>query len=185
MLPETPEHKQVKLSISELVTLGLLFALKGVSGRAFYCWMRQNWQSLFPHLPERTRFFRRLQAHRKLTETFLAEPTLFGVIDSYGIELCHPIRQVHQPHRNRLGRKGFAGWRWIVGGKFCLLANKFGLITDWRVKTVNVSDTEFLPLVEAVSDQMCSCRYRLSAQNQSAGKLEDLLARRVERPDAD
>ncbi len=154
MLPKTKEHFQAKLSISELVTLGLLFALKGVFGRAFYRWIEQNWQSLFPHLPERTRFFRRLRAHRQLTEQFLAEPTLFGVIDSYGIELCHPIREVHQPHRERIGKKGFASWRWIVGGKLCVLANKFGLITDWTVKGANVSDTEFLPLVEAVKEKM-------------------------------
>lgn len=154
MLEKTPEHIQAKLSISELVTLGLLFALKGSSQHAFYRWLRQNWFALFPALPERTRFFRRLKTHRRLTEKFLAEPTIFGVIDSYGIELCHPIRENHQPQRKRLGKKGFASWKWIVGGKFCLLANKFGLVTDWSVKTANVSDQEFLPLVEAVSDRM-------------------------------
>jgi hypothetical protein len=154
MLPKMPEHKQAKLSRSELVTLGLLMALKGVSQRAFYRWIRQNWVDLFPGLPERTRLFRRLKTHRRLTEKFLGEPTIFGVIDSYGIELCHPIRENHQPHRRRIGKKGYASWKWIVGGKLCLLANKFGLITDWSVKTANVSDTEFLFLVEAVSDQM-------------------------------
>lgn len=153
MLPKMQEHIQAKLSISELVTLGLLFALKGTSQHAFYRWLRQNWSGLFPNLPERTRLFRRLKTHRQLTTQFLAEPTLFGVIDSYGIELCHPIRQIHQPHRKRIGKKGFASWKWIVGGKFCLLANKFGLITAWSVKTANVSDQEFLPLVEAVSDK--------------------------------
>lgn len=139
---------------SEFVTLGLLLALKGSSQRAFYRWVSQNWKPLIPALPERIRFFRRLKAHQKLTEQFLAEPTLFGVIDSYGIELCHPIRENHQPHRNRIGKKGLAAWRWIVGGKLCVLANKFGLITDWQVRTANVSDTEFLPLVEAVQDKM-------------------------------
>lgn len=154
MLPKMPEHKQAKLSLSELVTLGLLLALKASSQHAFYRWIRQNWIDLFPNLPDRTRLFRRLKVQRKLTEKFLAEPTLFGVIDSYGIELCHPIRENHQPKRNRIGRKGFASWKWIVGAKFCLLTNKFGLITDWSVKTANVSDQEFLPLVERVSEQM-------------------------------
>ncbi len=154
MLNETQEHLQAKLSISELATLGLLFALKGSSQRAFYRWIKQNWIALFPALPERTRFFRRLKTHRQITEKFLAEPTLMGVIDSYGIELCHPIREVHQPHRKRIGRKGFASWKWIVGGKFCLLTNKFGLVTNWQVRTANVSDQEFLPLVEAVENQM-------------------------------
>jgi hypothetical protein len=154
MLPNEPKHFQAKLSSSELITLGLLFALKGVSQHAFYRWLKQNWSELFPNLPERTRFFRRLKTHRRLTEKFLAEPTVFGVIDSYGIELCHPIRENHQPRRARIGKKGFASWKWIVGGKFCLLANKFGLVTDWSVKTANVSDQEFLPLVERVTEQM-------------------------------
>jgi hypothetical protein len=154
MLEKTREHRQAKLSLSELVTLGLLFALKGTSQHAFYRWLRQNWKELFPALPERTRLFRRLKAHQKLSEKFLAEPTVFGVIDSYGIELCHPIRENHQPNRQRIGRKGFAGWRWIVGGKFCVLTNQFGLITDWSVKTANVSDQEFLPLVEKVRRKM-------------------------------
>ena len=154
MLPKTHEHIQAKLSISELITLGLLFALKGTSQHAFYRWINQNWRALFPALPDRTRVFRRLKTHQKLTEKFLAEPTIFGVIDSYGIELCHPIREVHQPHRARIGRKGFASWKWICCGKFCVLSNKFGLITDWSLKTANVSDQEFLPLVEKVHEKM-------------------------------
>jgi len=154
MLLKTHEHFQAKLSSSELVTLGLLFALKGTSQRAFYRFIKENWRDLFSALPERTRLFRRLKTHRKLTEQFLAEPTVFGVIDAYGIELCHPIRENHQPHRQRIGKKGFASWRWIVGGKLCVLTNQFGLVTHWDVKTANVSDTEFLPLVEAVGGKM-------------------------------
>ena len=154
LLPNNKEHFQAKLSKSELVTLGLLFALKGVSQRAFYRWLKHNWLELFPDLPERTRLFRRLKTHRKLTTQFLAEPTIFGVIDSYGIELCHPIRQIHQPNRKRIGKKGFASWKWIGGGKLCVLTNKFGLVTDWDVKTANVSDQEFLPMVTAVDGQM-------------------------------
>lgn len=153
MLETTTEHIQAKLSISELVTLGLLFALKGTSQHAFYRWIKHNWSDLFPSLPERTRLFRRLKTHRQITKKFLADPTLLGVIDSYGIELCHPIRENHQPKRIRIGKKGFASWKWIVGGKLCLLTNKFGLVTDWQVATANVSDQEFLPLVEKVSEQ--------------------------------
>ncbi|HRD66721.1 MAG TPA: hypothetical protein PKY50_11255 [Candidatus Competibacter sp.] len=47
---------------------------------------------MFPCLPERTRLFRQLKTHQQWTLLFLAPPTLLGVIDSYGIELIHPIR---------------------------------------------------------------------------------------------
>lgn len=154
MLPNELEHQQAKLSRSELITLGLLLALKGASQRAFYRWIQQNWSDLFPGLPERTRLFRRLKTHQGLTDRFLAAPTVFGVIDSYGIELCHPIRERHHARRERIGKKGYASWKWMVGGKLCLLANKFGLITDWAVSTANVSDQNFLPLVEQVRDKM-------------------------------
>jgi hypothetical protein len=129
----------------------------------------------FSRFAGENQILRRLKTHRKLTEKFLAEPTLFGVIDSYGIELCHPIRENHQPHRKRIGDKGFASWKWIVGGKFCLLTNKFGLVTDWQVKTANVSDQEFLPLVEAVSDKMIVLADTAFGAKSAAGKLENLL----------
>ena len=58
------KHPQALLYPSEIVTLGMLFALKGVGTRAFYRWAKANLAPLFPHLPERTRFFRLLAAHR-------------------------------------------------------------------------------------------------------------------------
>jgi hypothetical protein len=43
---------------SEVVTLGLLHALKGGGNRAFYRWLTCDYRPLFPRLPERTRLFR-------------------------------------------------------------------------------------------------------------------------------
>src|SRR5256712_8185597 len=77
-----PKHPEAHLWPSEVVTLGLLHALKGVGNRA-----------LFPHLPERTRLFRLFRTHQDWTQAFLAAPTVLGVIDTYGIELIHPIRE--------------------------------------------------------------------------------------------
>jgi len=138
MLPKMTEHLQAKLSKGELVTVGLLMALKGASQPAFYRWVSQNWKLLFSALPERTRFFRRLKMHRKLTEQFLAEPTIFGVIDSYGIELCHPIRQIHQPNRHRIGKKGFASWHSIVGGEINIADGKVTVAMTQAVHSSSV-----------------------------------------------
>ena len=79
--------------------------------------------ALFPHLPERTRLFRLLKTHQDWTQIFLAAPTVLGVIDTYGIELIHPMREGRSPQQ--IGRKGLSNHRWIVGGKLCLLLNQW------------------------------------------------------------
>jgi len=52
-------HSQSAFLPSELVTLGMLFAIKGVGQRAFYRWIKRDYADWFPDLPERTRLFRR------------------------------------------------------------------------------------------------------------------------------
>ena len=54
-MKEVAKHSQASLYPSEIVTLGILFALKGVGERAFYRWLKRDWVALFPHLPDRTR----------------------------------------------------------------------------------------------------------------------------------
>ena len=75
---------------SELVTIGLLYALKGGFFRAFYRWLKRDFESLFVRLPDRTRIQRALRSHREWADCLLADPTFFTVIDTYGIELIHP-----------------------------------------------------------------------------------------------
>ena len=62
-LHDHPKHDQARLYPSEVVTLGLLFALKGLGPRPFYTWLTDNYASYFPRLPERTRLFRLLRAY--------------------------------------------------------------------------------------------------------------------------
>lgn len=151
-LKGTPKHSQAKLYPSEVVTIAILFALKGGHGRAFYRWLQRDYRVLFPNLPERTRLFRLFVSHQHLTEGFMAELTLFGVIDSYGIELIHPIREGRS--EEQIGKKGISNHRWIVGGKLCLLLNKFGLVVDWDFGTANQYDGEFQHLIAKVVDEM-------------------------------
>src|SRR5246127_3866084 len=87
-----PKHPEARLWPSEVVTLGLLHALKGGGNRPFYRWLPRASRPLFPQLPERTRLLRLLKTHQDWTQIFLAAPTGLGVIDTYGIELIHPIR---------------------------------------------------------------------------------------------
>ena len=53
-----PKHPQAQLWPSEVVTLGVLHALKGVGNQAFYRCLSRDYHPLFPRLPERTRLFR-------------------------------------------------------------------------------------------------------------------------------
>ena len=77
-----PKHPEARLWPSEVVTLGLLHALKGVGNRACYRWLTRDYSPLFPRLPERTRLFRLFTTHQDWTQAFLAAPTVLGVIDT-------------------------------------------------------------------------------------------------------
>ena len=146
------KHSQARLSPGEVVTLAVLFAIKGVTERAFYRWLKRDWSHLFPRLPDRTRFFRLLQVHRGWTDRFLADPTLFGVADTYGIELIHPVREGRS--RRQIGKKGLSNKRWIVGGKLGFVLNRFGRVCSWDCSTANTHDKHFRHLVGRFEGEM-------------------------------
>jgi len=156
-MKDVPKHAQASLWPSELVTIGMLHAIKGVGNRAFYRWLSKDFRPLFPDMPHRTRLFRLLKTHQDWTDYFLAPPTMLGVIDSYGIELIHPmlihpIREGRTP--NQIGKKGISNHRWIVGGKLCLVLNHLGLVSAWDCATANVHDTSFQHLIRGFEEQM-------------------------------
>jgi hypothetical protein len=66
-MPNAKKHSQANLWPSEVVTLAILFCLKGVGNRAFYRWLERDYKPLFPKLPERTRLFRLFNTHRHWT----------------------------------------------------------------------------------------------------------------------
>jgi hypothetical protein len=74
------------------------------------------------------------------------------VIDTYGIELIHPIREGRSPQQ--IGRKGLSNHRWIVGGKLCLLLNQYGLVVGWDCGAANVADNTFQWLIRQVDGRM-------------------------------
>ena len=152
-LNSCPKHSQASLYPSEVVTLALLYALSGKGQRAFWRWLCRDYRLLFPELPDRTRLFRLFNSHRPYVEQFMAAPSMLGVIDSYGIELLHPIREGRS--EQQIGRKGLSNHRWIVGGKLGYLLNHLGLIVSWACDTANVYDgSAFQQLVDEVADQM-------------------------------
>ncbi len=152
MMADVPKHPQAQLYPSELVTIGLLFALRGDGPRRFYRWLANNYRHWFPRLPERTRLFRLLATHADWTESFLAQPTLLGVADTYGIELRHPWREDRADQQ--IGGKGLSNHRWIVGAKLGYVVNHYGLIVAWDYAAANVADNAFRDLIADFQDEM-------------------------------
>ncbi len=151
-LGHVPKHTQATLYPSEVVTLALLFALKGVGPCAFYRWLSRNYRAWFPGLPDRTRLFRLFDAHHDWAEYFLAEPTVLGVADSYGIELRHPWREDRADRQ--IGGKTLSNHRWIVGAKLAYVVNQHGLIVAWDYAAANVPDTAFHALIREFEQDM-------------------------------
>jgi hypothetical protein len=143
-LQDVKNRSDAHLYPSEVVTIGLLFSLKGGRYRAFYRWLNSNYRSFFPRLPELTRLLRLLRDYAPLVEGLLAQPSLFTVIDTYGIELIHPRREGRS--KKQIGKKGKSNGRWIVGIKLAWLINNEGEVVDWTWTTANEADNTFRPL---------------------------------------
>jgi len=147
------KHSQAALWPSEVVTLAVLFVLKGKSERAFYRWAKRDLRQLFPKLPERTRLFRLFAAHRDWANRFLACPTFFGVADTFGIELLQTRRLGRSPQQ--IARRGFCAGRWIAGVKLGWVINALGQVCAWDAKGANVYDADgFAHLIDTFRDQM-------------------------------
>ena len=144
-MKNVPDHSQAKLDLDELVTLGLLYALKGESQSQFYRWLSRNYRPFFPDLPERTRLFRRLRTQQDWTDFLLASCDLLAIADSFSIELIHPRRAGR--NKNSVGKKGFSNHRWVVGVKMCVLLNAQGRVVEWKWQTANVHDSHFRPFL--------------------------------------
>lgn len=133
-------HKQGKLFLSEILLCGVLFALKGGSFRQFYIWLKRR--NLFC-LPERTRLERLLITHHGKCNAFLADPTLFNVMDSYGVEVIHPIRENRSKQSQSVSKKGKSNHRWIVGRKINVAINGKLSIVKVDHASANVHDNNF------------------------------------------
>jgi hypothetical protein len=147
------KHPQASLWPSEIVTLAILFVLKGRSERAFYRWAQRDLRKLFPKLPERTRLFRLFATHQDWAQRFLASPTFFGVADSFGIELLQTRRLGRSPQQ--VARRGFCAGRWIAGIKLGWVINAQGQVCAWDAAGANVYDANaFAHLIEGFREQM-------------------------------
>ena len=86
-----------------------------------------------------------------MTDHFLVPPQPESVIDSYGLELIHPIREGRSPAQ--IGKKGLSNHRWIVGVKLCWLITPQGQVIDWKWATANTHDQHFQEVGTAWTEQ--------------------------------
>ncbi len=126
---------QACLYPGEVVTIGILFALKGVHFRAFCRWLKRDYAALFGGLPDRTTLQRHLQAQQYHADRLLAEASLLNVIDGFPIELLFPIRASRSPQQ--IGKKSRDKGRWSVGVKLAWILNSLGQVVGWHWRTMN------------------------------------------------
>lgn len=150
VLRNVKKRPQAKLYPSEVVTIGILFALKGGHFRAFCRWLKRDYDGLFGGLPHRTTLQRQLAAQQDYADELLQAPGLLSVIDSYPIELIFPIREGRS--EQQLGEKNKDKGRWSVGIKLCWILNSYGRVVGWTWDTMNCADQVFHPLIKDFED---------------------------------
>ncbi|KAB8144316.1 transposase [Chloroflexia bacterium SDU3-3] len=158
------KRSDAKLHDSEIVTIALVFSLRGGLYRRFYRWLNHNYRFLFPNLPSLSRLLRVFKRCAQYTDAFLAEATFFTVADTYGIERCHPRREGRSAQQ--VGKKGLSNGRWMIGVKLGWLINNAGKVVTWQWDTANVSDREFRDMALAYNGQtitLCDGGFRQHA----------------------
>jgi hypothetical protein len=140
-----------KLYPSEVVTIGILFALKGGHFRAFYRWLKRDFDALFGGLPDRTNLLRQLREHQHLTDALMEQPSVLNVVDSFPIELIFPIRAGRSVQQ--FGTKSRDKGRWSVGVKLCWILNRCGRVCGWIWDKMNYADNKFLDFFEEYDTQ--------------------------------
>ncbi len=144
-LGKLPKERNARLYPSEVVTIGILFALKGGHFRAFYRWLKRDWDGLFGGLPDGTALLRQLRRYQVRADQLLADPSLLNVMDSFPIELLFPIRAGRSAQQ--IGTKNRDKGRWSIGLKICWVLNRLGQVVGWHWLPMNHSDQDFLPLL--------------------------------------
>src|SRR5258708_25269171 len=143
------KERNAKLYPSEVITIGILFALKGGRFRAFYRWLKRDYDALFGGLPERTALQKQLKRHEYQADQLLAQPSVLNVIDSFHIELLFAIRAGRSA--KQIGTKSRDKGRWSIGVKLCWVLNQLGQVVGWHVLPMNDADQDFLPLVDLLT----------------------------------
>lgn len=94
-------------------------------------------------LPSRRRLQELLNHYWSYCELFLGEKTFFGILDSFGIEVIHPIREGRSQQSQIVSGKGKSNHRWIVGRKaFVSINQKMEVVKLTHTKDNEADNTQ-------------------------------------------
>jgi hypothetical protein len=147
--PERHQGRPPALTRSEVVTLALFSQWAGfASERAFYRWAARHLRALFPRLPSRPQFNRRLRHHGAaitafalhLGQTLAAHDRSFEILDGTGVAV-------------RNAKRRGAGWLfgladigkcarlgWFEGARLLLSVSRRGAVTGWGSGPASTND---------------------------------------------
>ncbi len=98
--------------------------------------------------------------------------SILNVMDSYGVEIIHPIREGRSKQSQKVSKKGKSNRRWIVGRKVNVALNSRLEVIGFQDGTDNVSDNTFNPEYEDINGIMLTDKgYR---KDQRKGGDQDL-----------
>lgn len=84
---------ELPLYPSEVVTISILFALKGCHSRAFCHWFKRDYATLVSRQYDRTTLQRQLCQQQYHGDRLLPDASLLNVIDNFPIELLFLIHK--------------------------------------------------------------------------------------------
>ena len=109
---DMPKHPEAKLYPSEVVTLALLFAIKGGGMRAFYRWLIRDYYELFPQVPERTRLARLFKPTPPGRPPFWRPPPCWASLTAMASSCSTPCGKAGAPPRWARRARVIIGGSW-------------------------------------------------------------------------
>jgi hypothetical protein len=95
------------------------------------------------------------RTHADWREACLAEPTVLGMADSYGIEVHHPWRE--DSADQHIGGTTLSNHRWIIGAKLVYIVHQWGFVVGWNYASGEVPVNACHVIIREFQDEMVIC----------------------------
>ena len=153
-----PKHSKQKASLSELLTIAVVGEVLAQPFESTWYWLvQQSFQTLFPSLPEYSRYHRVLRNAEPLLAALalstLTKQSQLHVIDSKPLPIAKGKRAAWAKLPE--ASKGFSTMGMVFGFKLHALTNEQGLFEKWAFAPANHSDVTLAQeLLEGLEDEL-------------------------------